>query len=510
MFVSRKSRYDITLLVVPFLILIFIVALIFRFPDLSSNVISYVRDWVGNKFGSYYLVLGLSFVVISLYLVFSKNGNIILGDTYKPKYSTLSWSTMIFTSTMAADILFYSLHEWVYYWNSLPLDFHEMSLEDKVLWSESYSLFHWGLTPWIFYILPAVAYGYMIHVRKRKSQKISEACRPVLGSLVDGPVGKAVDIVSVLTLLFATSTTFSVATPLLSSAICSIFKVNNSPILSITILVIVAVIYTVAVLSGFKGISLVSTLCVSFFSALVAMFLIFGDTRFIIENALSSLGNISQNFIRMSTWTDVTRGSHSGFPQDWTVFYWAYWIAWSVANPFFIAKISEGRTVRNTIVGGTLSGLAGSFTSFMVFGGYGIAEQSSGRLQIAEKLSEGVSASDLIIEIFNQLPFSKGAMFILILAMVGFYVSTFDALTHVISSYSYKSISLDEEPSKFSKVYWSILFILLPIALLFRESTMYQLQSLSIIAALPFSFIVILVIISFFKEIKVVSCKFDY
>lgn len=271
-------------------------------------------------------------------------------------------------------------------------------------------------------------------------------------------------------------------------------------------MIIIALIYTTAVIVGFKGISAVSTICISLFSVLVAIFLISGDTRFIIENAISSIGNMSQNFIRMSTWLDVTREG-SGFPQDWTVFYWAYWIAWSVATPFFIAKISEGRTVRNTIIGGLLSGLAGSFTSFVVFGGYGIADQASGRLQIAEKFSEGASASELIVEIFEHLPYPTFSLIVLVLAMVGFYVSTFDALTHVISSYSYKKIQLDEEPSKFSKIYWAVLFTSLPITLLFLESTMVQLQSLSIIAALPFSLISILVVVSFLKEIKNYNSK---
>ena len=497
----KSNKYDITVSTVPLLVIIGIIICILVSPERSSQLISSARDFLGNQMSTYYLLLGIVFICISMYLAFSKHGNIVLGDRSKPRFSTMQWSMMIFTSTMAADILFYSLHEWMYYWTSTPLDFNEMSLENKILWSESYSLFHWGLTPWIFYILPAVAYAYMMHVKKRDKQKVSEACRPLFGDKIDGPLGKIIDIVSVLALLIATSTTFSLATPLLSSAICAIFHIQSSKLLTIVVLLIIAAIYTAAVLSGFKGISKVSTICVVLFCTLAGIFLVCGDTRFIVENALNSLGNTTQNFIRMSTWTDVTR-TGSGFPQDWTVFYWAYWIAWSVANPFFIAKISEGRTIRNTIIGGTASGLAGSLFSFMVFGGFGIAEQASGRIQVAEKLAAGADASDVIIEIFNQLSVPSLALFVLVLAMIGFYTSTFDALTHVVASYSYKKIGTDEEPSKLSKVYWSVLFILLPVTLLFSESTMTQLQSLSIIAAFPFSILVILVVVSFFKELR--------
>lgn len=495
----KRSQYDLVTSIVPLVILVVIVSLVVLFPSESGHVIEFIRGILGDTFGSYYLIFGLGFVLTSIYVAFSKYGKIRLGEG-KPQFSNLTWGFMIFTSTMAADVLFYSLHEWTYYWNSTPLDFNTMTQAEKITWSETYSLFHWGVTPWIFYILPAVAYAYMMHVKKRDRQKISEACRPILGNKVDRWQGKVIDIVSVLALLLATSTTFSVATPLLSSTLSNILNIDSSTILTIIVLLSIVVIYTSAVLSGFKGISVVSTSCVIFFLVLVGIFLVNRNARFIVDGAVNSIGNMFQNFFRLSTWTDPSR--QSGVPQDYTVYYWAYWIAWSIANPFFIAKISRGRTVKQLVLGGTLSGVACTFLSFTVFGGFGIAEQASGRIAIAEMVANGKTASEVILQIFNQLPFPKISMIILVLAMVGFYASTFDALTHVIASYSYKNIGVDEEPSKVSKIYWAILFAALPCALLFSESTTYQLQGLSIIAAFPISVLMVIVVVGFFKSVR--------
>lgn len=495
----KRNQYDLVTSIVPLVILVVIVFLVVLFPSESGHVIEFIRGILGDTFGSYYLIFGLGFVLTSIYVAFSKYGKIKLGEG-EPQFSNLTWGFMIFTSTMAADVLFYSLHEWTYYWNSTPLDFSTMTQAEKITWSETYSLFHWGVTPWIFYILPAVAYAYMMHVKKRDRQKISEACRSILGNKVDQWQGKVIDIVSILALLLATSTTFSVATPLLSSALSNILNIDNSTVLTIIVLLSIVVIYTSAVLSGFKGISIVSTSCVVFFLILVGIFLINPNARFIVDGAVNSVGNMFQNFFRLSTWTDPSR--QSGVPQDYTVYYWAYWIAWSIANPFFIAKISKGRTVKQLVLGGTLSGVACTFLSFTVFGGFGIAEQTSGRIAIAEMISQGKPASEVILQIFNQLPFPKISMIILILAMVGFYASTFDALTHVVASYSYKNLRADEEPSKVSKIYWAILFASLPCALLFSESTTYQLQGLSIIAAFPISILTIVVVVGFFKSVR--------
>lgn len=412
---------------------------------------------------------------------------------------------MVFTATMAADILFFALHEWTYYYTALPLDFASLTDAQKHLWASSYPLFHWGCIPWSFFIVPAAAYGYMFFVQGRSRQRLSEACRPLLGGRMDGSFGRTIDLFSVFGLLAGTATTFSLATPLITLALNRVFGLADGKIMVIAVLLIIAAVYTLAVAFSFKGISRVARLCVWCYFALLVLFLLNSDIVYAIETTVTALGNVTNNFFRMSTWLDPLRatagGSRMGFPQQYTVFYWAYWIAWCVATPFFIGRISAGRTLRQVILGGFAAGLGGTLMSFSVFGHYGLHLQVEGRIQAAEKIASGTPASAVIIEIFEQLPLPRLSMLVLVATMVLFYASTFDALAMVMSTYSYRGKGL-EEPGRGMISYWSMLFVVLPIGLLFSEQAMSQLQTVSIIAAFPISIILLLVLFSFLKASK--------
>lgn len=192
----------------------------------------------------------------------------------------------------------------------------------------------------------------------------------------------------------------------------------------------------------------------------------------------------------------------TSFTQNWTIFYWAYWMVWCVATPFFLATISKGRTIRNVILGGYGCGLAGTFTSFIILGNYGLSQQMRGNIDIIGDISSGGNISEAIISIFETLPLPSFGLILLVITMIAFYATTFDALTMVISSYSYKRLDIGEEPDRRVRVFWSILFILLPIALMFSENSMKNLQSVAIIAAFPVGMIVILIVASFLKDAK--------
>ena len=466
-------------------------------PEQSKLVLGEIRGFLGDELGFYYILIGLGIFLFSLYIAFSKYGKIRLGNTEKPQYSTFKWGTMIFTSTMAADILYYSLCEWALY----AADPHIEEMGGIQEWASVYPLFHWGPIPWSFYIILAIAFGFMLHVRGRKRQRFSEACRPVLGSRVDGFWGRVIDVIAVLALLAGTATTFSLATPLLSEGISRVFGLDASIGLTIVILLLIAFVYTLTVWFGMKGISRLASFCTYLFFALLIYFLIGGgETKYIIETGISSLGKLVQNFIGLSTWMDPLR--ESSFPQNWTIYYWAYWMVWCVATPFFIGTISKGRTIKNTILGGYACGLAGTFTSFIILGNYGLAQQMKHGLDTVGAIADGASVSQAIMDIFDTLPLPALGIILLVITMIAFYSTTFDALTMVVSSYSYKELDVDEEPDKRVRTFWAVLFILFPIALIFSENSMNSLQSVSIIAAFPIGIIVILIVASFIKDAK--------
>ena len=493
--ISLSRRLDWFITLAPFLCIVVLCVLFVRSPEQSSQLLASVRSLLGDQMGSYYLLIGLGVFFCSLYMAFSRFGNIRLGDLKKPEYTFFQWGSMMFTAGLAADILFYSCCEWILYANEPHIE--EMGGIQE--WASTYPLFHWGPIPWSFYLVLAVAFGFMLHVRKRTKQKFSESCRPLLGKRVDGWSGKIIDFIAVIALLAGTATTFSLATPLLSMAISRVTGIPQSVTLTIFILVAICCIYTFCVYLGMKGVQLAASCCVYLFFMLLAyVFFLGGESRYIIETGLSSIGNLVQNFIGLATWTDALRTT--SFPQNWTIFYWSYWIVWCVATPFFIGSISRGRTVRQVVLGGYSFGLAGTFTSFIILGNYGMGLQMHGRLDLLSVYAETGDLYAAIVSVLEQLPLPGLVLILLVLCMVTFYSTSFDSITLVAAAYSYKELRPDEEPNRNIKLFWSIMLILLPIALIFSENSMANLQTVSIIAAFPLGIIIILILGSFFKD----------
>lgn len=504
---TKFKNIDFPIIVIPLTCVIALFCLFMFFPQQSTVVLDNIRGFLGNQLGSYYLLLGLGIFLLTIIIACSKYGKIRLGHTEKPLYSNFAWGSMIFTSTLAADILFYSMSEWAMYANEPHVQ--EMgSIQD---WASTFPLFHWGPIAWGIYIVLAVAFGFMLHIRGRKKQRFSEACRPLLGDKVDGVIGKIIDVTCVVALLCGTATTFSVTTPLLSAGISRVFGLPNSAGLVIMILILIAAVYTITVLFGIKGISKLASFCVYLFISLLVYILVAGgEIVYIVETGISGLGNMIQNFIGLSTYTDPLRTN--SFPQNWTLYYWAYWMAWCVATPFFIATISKGRTIRNMIAGCYTYGLSGTFMSFIVLGGFGLAKQMKTGTGLADTIYNADFSINYeeILNVFNELPLVEIVIIALVVSMVAFYATTFDTLTMVVSNYSYKSVENEEMSGKIMRTFWSIVFILFPIALIFSVNTLASLQSVSIIAAFPIGIIITLVIISFFKDAKAYLKEIGY
>lgn len=505
---SEKTSVDWGITLVPLAMIGALSALLLIFPEKSQRVLAFLRNLFVNGLGFFYILLGLGVLLIALGVGASRYGNVRLGELEKPRYSNLSWGAMIFTSTMAADILYWSLVEWMYYYSASPFAMKGMTLAQKQDMASVYPLFHWGPIPWAFYILPACAYAYRMFVKKNECQRLSHACAGLLKGQTQRGVGRLIDLLAITGLLAGTATTFSLATPLLAAAVGEILGVQTGRAASIFLLAVIGLVFIAAVMKGMRAISYLASACVAVFVCLLAVFLIFGPKIYILEMGITAMGTVVNDFFRMATWMDPLRLSGeggNGFPQDWTIFYWAYWISWFVATPFFIARISEGRTIRQTIFGGLSCGLLGTYTSFIVFGGFGLHLQVSGKVDLAGMLLHGASPSQAILEVFGQLPVTKLALILLIFAMIAFYASTFDAITLVVAGYSHRNLQPGEDPDKSLRAFWAGVFLLLPMALLFSESTLSNLQTVSIIAAFPLGIIMILIVTSFLKELRELS-----
>ncbi len=495
----QKNRIDWLITLAPFILIVGLAVLLFIFPEQSNGVISQVRYFFGDTVGLYYLVIGLGVLVISVFLSFSKYGNIVLGEpNEKPKYSFFTWGSMMFTCGLAADILFYSFAEWVMY----ATNPHIAEMGSVAEWAGVFPLFHWSFIPWAFYLVLAVAFGFMLHVRKRNRQRYSEACRPVIGKHADGILGRVIDLFALFALLAGTATTFSVATPLMSSIILKLFGLSISrTVVTIMILLITCAVYTYAVMHGFKGIGFLAKLCIYlFFGLLIFVLLIGGEGRYIIENGFQSLGKMVQNFVGLATYTDPARANN--FPQDWTIYYWAYWMVWCIAAPFFIGNISRGRTIRQTILGGYVFGVGSTIVSFIILGNYSLGLQTKGAADFIAQYEASGDLYGLIMNIIDTMPCATFILILTLVCMIAFYATSFDSIAYTAACYSYKKLGQDEKPHSMITLLWCLLLIVLPIALVFSESSMSNIQSVSIISAFPIGLIMIIMIWSFIRDAK--------
>lgn len=441
---SEEQKIDWMITLVPLVLIVGLCMLFFFLPGQSNVVLNRIRFFFGDTLGVYYLIIGLGVFLVSIYIACSKYGDIVLGEkNEKPKYSFFTWGSMMFTCGLAADILFYSFSEWVMYAN----DPHVAEMGAIEEWVSVYPVFHWSLIPWGFYLVLAVAFGFMIHVRKRSRQKYSEACRPILGKYTDGWAGRIIDLLAVFALLAGTATTFSVATPLMADIINKLFGMSmNRTEVTIVILMITCFIYTYSLLHGFKGISFLANACIYMFFGLLAYVFIFGgETKFILESGITSLGRMVQNFFELSTYTDPQRTS--SFPQNWTIYYWAYWMVWCVAAPFFIGNISRGRTVRQTIIGGYVFGVGSTTLSFIILGNYSIGKQIVGVADFVAQYEEG-DVYLLIIEIIDTMPLAQLVFALVLITMIAFYATSFDAIAFVGAGYSYHKLEDGKQPHK--------------------------------------------------------------
>lgn len=495
----NRKKIDWAITLIPLGCILAMSALFIALPEQSNQALSAVRFLFGDTLGVYYLVIGLGVFLLSLYAAGSRYGDIVLGEPGEgPKYSFFTWGSMMFTAGLAADILFYSFSEWILY----AADPHIAQLGSIQDWASVFPLFHWSLIPWGFYLMLAAAFGFMLHVRKRERQRYSEACRPILGKHTDGLPGRLIDLLAVFALLAGTATTFSLATPLMAGVIDELFHVPLSrEAVIVLILAATCAVYTYSLLHGFKGISLLAKLCIYLFFGLLAYVLLLGgETQYIIETGVEALGRMVQNFFGLATFTDPQRTT--SFPQTWTIFYWSYWMVWCVAAPFFIGSISRGRTVRQTILGGYGFGVGSTLVSFIILGNYSLGKQVSGAADFIAQYNETGDLYGVILSMIHTLPAAPLVLVIVLAAMMAFYATSFDSIALIASCYSYRRLGPDETPHWGVKLMWCLLLIALPIALVFSDSSVANLQSVSIIAAFPIGAVILLITASFFKDAR--------
>lgn len=458
--------------------------------DNLMSSITYKMDWAFQ-----FLTFGL--FIILLWLAFSRYGKIKLGED-EPEFSTFSWGAMLFTAGMGTSIMFWSMMEPIHYYMEPPFGIKGNTAE-AAEWAVTYGLFHWGLSAWALYAFPTVVIAYSYYVRKRPSLKMSVALSGALGKYADGWVAKVIDVLVIWSLVGGLGTSLGLGVPMMSAVIGDIFSIPESLGLNVVIIIIITVIYSASAFLGLqKGIAKLADINIYLAVALAVFVFLVGPTFFLLSYFSNSFGLMLQNFAFMSFYTDPIRAS--GFPQGWTVFYWAWFAATAPFMGLFVARISRGRTIRELITHILLWGSVGAWIYFAVFGGYAMNLELNNIVPVADILNEhGGPAA--IVAILKSLPISFIVLPFFVILGIIFLSTSMDSATYILAAIATKELKEGEDPARWHRMVWGAMLALISISLLLIGG-LRVIQTSAVIVSVPIFIIYLLLIVSLFRWLK--------
>lgn len=459
------------------------------FSNALNNILTVKLGWM-------YLLAMTAFVGFCLFLAFSKYGKIKLGpDDSKPEYSTISWFAMLFGAGMGVGLVFWGISEPLKHF-LVPVGVEAGSAEAADFAMKS-SFMHWGIHPWANYCVLGLALAYF-QFRKGKPGLISSIFEPLIGEKgVNGVIGKTIDVLAIFATVAGIVTSLGLGVLQINSGVNYLFGIPKTLFIQIVIIVIFSIIYIWSAVAGIeKGIKLVSDINLYVAFGIMALAVIVGPRLAMVNSFVNGVGQYIGNFMADSMFTN-TYGDNS-WVNSWRIFYWAWWIAWAPFVGAFIARISRGRTIKEFIFGVVLAPAIGSLVWFAIFGSLGINLGIKGILS-SEVLAEVIKAPETaLFAVMGQYPLGKILSMISMFLVCTFFITSANSGTFVLSMLSTQG---NLNPPNNKKVVWGVVQSLLAVGLLIAGG-LEPLQTISIIAAFPFIFIMIFGFISLMKALK--------
>ncbi|MEG6523558.1 glycine betaine uptake BCCT transporter [Desulfotomaculum sp. 1211_IL3151] len=463
------------------------------FPHSLGQQANSLLAFMTEKFGWFYLLATFGFLIFAIYLAFSKYGKIRLGDDdSKPEYSNITWFSMLFSAGMGIGLVFWGVAEPVSHYLNPPQGYQE-GTADAARIGMRYAFFHWGFHPWAIYTIIGLSLAYF-NFRKGYRGLISSTFYPLLGDRINGPIGKTIDILAIVATAFGVATSLGLGTLQINGGLAHLLNIPNNTFVQFLIILVVSVLYMISATTGLdRGIKILSNANISVAIALLFFVLFLGPTSFIFDTLTTTLGDYLQNIIQMSL--RLTPFTQNKWVGNWTLFYWAWWIAWAPFVGMFIARISKGRTIKEFILGVLLVPSLFSFFWFATFGGAALNLELFGQKGIAAAVQEDITVALFIT--LGQLPLGTLLAATATLLIITFFITSADSATFVLGMFSSKG---DNNPSKKVKLIWGILQSSIAIVLLISGG-LQGLQTASIVTALPFAIIMVLMCFSIMKAL---------
>ncbi|MDD4835794.1 MAG: BCCT family transporter [Synergistales bacterium] len=447
-----------------------------------------------DKFGWGYLLSMNIFVIFCLFIASSRFGKVKLGpNDSKPEFNTVSWFAMLFSAGMGVGLVFYGAAEPIYHFGSTPFGAEPGSIQ-AARDAMRISFFHWGLHPWAGYSVIALALAFF-QFRKNSPGLISSVFLPLVGEKgINGPFGKIVDILAIFATLAGITTSLGLGTLQLNSGLSYVFGVPKTLFVQITIIAVLAVLYTGSAVLGIeKGIKKVADFNLLICGILMLGLFLVGPTLPIVEALMTGVGDYLSNVVSQSFTMAPYGGEYKSFLASWSLYYWAWWIAWAPFVGSFVARISRGRTIREFVAGVLIVPALGSFTWFAIFGTSALNLEINKGIAISQKILADMSTG--VFEMYSNYAMGTAMSVLMVLLITTFFVTSANSGTFVLSMYSTHG---DLNPPKNKMAVWGALMAILAVVLL-ATGGLQNLQTISLAAAPPFSIIMVLACYCLYK-----------
>ena len=469
------------------------------FPDGSRLSANAALSWLTNRLGWFYLMAGMAPLVMASWLAFGRYGDVLLGpEGEPPEYSTPSWIAMMFTASMGAGLIAWGFAEPIFYLETPPFGIEPHS-DLAYEFAHMYPIYHWGIVPWAIYCLPAIPIAYMLFVDNRQSLKISDACDHVLPERGRSLYRTVIDIFVVLGVVGGVATSLGFGVPLSASLASQLLGVPDNFITQGAVILVMTAVFGTSAYRGLKrGIKILADLNLWLMYFVMAFVLLLGPTIYTLSLSMNSVGLMLDNFFRISFWTDPV--SKSGFPEAWTVFYWAWWLAYAPMMGLFFGRISKGRTIRQVVLGIIGFGALGTFLFLSIAGALVLHLQSSGLLDAAAIINEQ-GMGPLVAQVIAELPFKELILSVVAVLSIIFYATTFDSAAYVLASICTHDLAPHREPAAGIRLIWALGLGLTAVGLM-MVNAMDTVKSMSVVSSLPVIPILVLMCFGLYRSLN--------
>ena len=478
-----NKDWNLSLILIPILLSFFISLYVLLDVDKSTETLGFFYEVASLKLENVYELGAFGVIVFLLILCLLPIGSTKIELIDRPIFSNTSWGAMMFVAGMGASILWASPVEWAQTMNSQPFGLDSTS-NGIIQYSQAYPLFHWGFVGWALYALPGVA--FTIAILKNPDVQLTFGGILIKDDNVLSKLLKNIfDIVFILAILAGAGVGMGVSFPVIAEMTSYLLGIDNTFSFQILVLIFCLCVFGTSVYKGLEsGIKRLSNINVFLVIIMLLIILIAGPTKYIISNSIESTLFMIKNYIDMSFF------SESSFAQSWTVFYWAWWMALAPFVGTFILQISNGKSIRQMILGTILIGSLATFLHFYVLGGLTLNLYERGVMDVPE-LVKNIPSGRIALEALLTLPL--GYYLIILYAFIAtiFLCTTYDSCSYVLASTAMKQAST--KPTKSLRIIFALLLVVQPIIIMSLDG-IDSIKYILVLSSIPLIFIYALMI----------------